>query len=75
MCVYYWFSSQLNAWDSKRIEEPDYDLRLEGFQEATSKMSELGTDGSSWSHDILETTLPIVHNIIFFLLEVSAIHD
>ncbi len=62
---------QLNAWDSKRIEEPDYDLRLEGFQETTNKVSELGGDGSPWSHDILETTLPIVYNVIFFLLEVS----
>ena len=29
------------------------------------------TDQTTWSHDFLETMLPIIHNVLFFLIEVK----
>ena len=52
--------SQLNAWDARRVDEPDYDARLAGFSSAKLliQQGELQT----------EEVLPILHNCIHFVL-------
>lgn len=52
--------ARLNAWNSKRVEEPDYDARLEGFANAKLLVQQ----------DALETDeiLPLLHNCIYFVL-------
>ena len=51
---------RLNAWNAKRLEEPDYDARLEGFANAKLLIQQ----------DALKTDeiLPLLHNCIFFVL-------
>ena len=52
--------SRLNAWNAKRLEEPDYDARLEGFANAKLLVQQ----------DALKTDeiLPLLHNCIYFVL-------
>ena len=52
--------SQLNAWNRKRLDEPDYDTRLAGFTNAKVliQQSALKTD----------EILPLLHNCIHFVL-------
>lgn len=51
--------SRLNAWNAKRLEEPDYDARLEGFANAKQLVQQ----------DALKTDeiLPLLHNCIYFV--------
>lgn len=52
--------ARLNAWNVKRLEEPDYDARLEGFSNAKLLVQQ----------DALKTEeiLPLLHNCIHFVL-------
>lgn len=52
--------ARLNAWSAKRLEEPDYDARLEGFANAKLLVEQ----------DALKTDeiLPLLHNCIYFVL-------
>ena len=52
--------TQVNAWNAKRLEEPDYDARLAGFANAKLliQQDELKT----------EEILPLLHNCIHFVL-------
>ena len=58
--VFLW---QLNAWDEKHIEEPAYEIRLAGFSEAKQALQ----NPRQWS---VNSVLPILHNAMFFLLQV-----
>lgn len=52
--------ARFNAWNAKRLEEPDYDARLEGFANAKLLVQQ----------DALKTDeiLPLLHNCIYFVL-------
>ena len=52
--------ARLNAWNAKRLEEPDYEARLEAFSNAKLLVQQ----------DALKTEeiLPILHNCIYFVL-------
>lgn len=52
--------ARLNSWNSRRLEEPDYDARLAGFANAKLLVEQ----------DALKTEeiLPILHNCIYFVL-------
>ena len=51
---------RLNAWNVKRLEEPDYDARLEGFSNAKLLVQR----GALKTEEIL----PLLHNCIYFVL-------
>ena len=53
--------SQINSWDSKRLEEPDYSVRLSGFSDA----SRLVKDGELTGEQIA----PVLHNCIHYVLQ------
>jgi U3 small nucleolar RNA-associated protein 20 len=54
----------LNAWDAKRIEEPDYILRLDAFKKMNSTIQE-------WSSFDMNLASCLVYNCIFFLNNVE----
>jgi len=51
---------QVNAWNPKSIEEPDYDFILNGFTTAGDLIATFNE----------EQLLPILNNAVFFLLQV-----
>lgn len=63
---------KVNSWDKKHVEEPDFEQRLKGFSEAGSKLPAPEVDGSEllWTPIVLDTTLPLVHNALFYLMKV-----
>lgn len=50
----------LNSWDEKHLDEPDYDKRLDAFRSVHE-----GIKSDQWSSKQL---LPVLHNVLFFLL-------
>lgn len=52
--------AQVNAWNPKSIDEPDYDSILNGFTMASELLDGLLED----------QLLPILHNAMYFLLQV-----
>jgi len=52
--------SQMNAWNAKRLEEPDYDARLAAFANAKVLIQQNGLK--------TEEILPLLHNCIHFVL-------
>lgn len=60
------FLLQLNAWDPKRVEEPDYLRRLAGFREVNSVIKSMTTLDSQFLHAVLM-------NSCFFIKSVSII--
>lgn len=62
----YSFLLQLNAWDPKRVEEPDYLRRLAGFREVNSVIKSMTTLDSQFLHAVLM-------NSCFFIKSVSII--
>ena len=51
---------RMNAWDSQRLDEPDYDKRLDAFRIVNTELR-----SNKWS---CEQILPILHNSLYFLL-------
>ncbi|XP_065645061.1 small subunit processome component 20 homolog isoform X3 [Hydra vulgaris] len=47
----------LNSWDKKRLEEPDFDRRLDAFRK-------IGEEISHWS---VKEILPVLYNCLFFI--------
>ena len=64
---FFMFSLQLNSWDEKHIEEPAYEMRLAGFSEAKQVLQ----NPRQWN---VNSVLPILHNAMFFLLQVWQPH-
>lgn len=61
-------TKQLNAWDKKRMDEPDYGIRLTAYQTITQRVRD--------SKDIcVDFLLPIIHNCCFFIINVSISQD
>ena len=56
---------QLNAWSPERVDEPDYNARIEGFCAGKKLLSTTGIDA--------EMILPILNNALFYVLTVSRI--
>ncbi|XP_068744813.1 small subunit processome component 20 homolog [Montipora capricornis] len=51
---------QLNSWNPKRLEEPDYDTRLSAFANARALLEQ----GALKTEEIL----PLLHNSVYFVL-------
>lgn len=55
------YVANLNSWEAKRLEEPDYDRRLGAYRTIVDL---LDTDADIWNG---ETILPILQNCFFFV--------
>ncbi|KAL5010991.1 hypothetical protein ScPMuIL_013296 [Solemya velum] len=55
---------QLNAWDRKRMDEPDYGVRLTAFQTITQRLRDLKAV-------CVDFLLPIIYNCCFFIINVD----
>jgi hypothetical protein len=66
LCFSLFFFLQLNAWDPKRVEEPDYLRRLAGFREVNSVIKSMTTLDTQFLHAVLV-------NSCFFIKSVSII--
>ena len=51
------------------MDEPDYNLRLEGFSDA----KRLVTDGEAAVATRVDLILPVLHNALFFLSQVYSL--
>ena len=51
---------QVNSWNPKRLEEPDYDTRLTAFSDARALLEQGGLE--------TEEVLPLLHNCTYFVL-------
>jgi len=59
---------QLNAWDRRQIEEPDYDSRFEGYLEAKEMLAAPpDSEERSWTLTRVDLVLPILHNALYSL--------
>lgn len=58
----------LNSWNAKRVDEPDYAQRLDGFKRARESFSSLIGQKSFISHGLI-----VVHNCCFFIAHVSTL--
>ncbi|XP_064596875.1 small subunit processome component 20 homolog [Liolophura sinensis] len=56
--------TQLNSWDKRRMEEPDYNIRLSAFQTINTTVKEM----TKIDTDFL---FPIIHNSCFFIVRVD----
>ena len=64
---------QLNSWDSRIIDEPDYDMRLEGFSEAKQLLltaCQQGEGPVQWTAGLVDMVTPHCHTCLFYLLQV-----
>lgn len=59
--------SQLNSWDKRKAEEPDYLARLEAFSQFNSLVS-------GQTEPNVDVLLPVVHNCCHFIHAVSCIN-
>ncbi len=57
--------TKLNSWDARRIDEPDYIVRLEAFDVAKETM----TSSKEPSVDLL---LMLLHNCCYFITNVCS---
>ncbi|XP_063970096.1 small subunit processome component 20 homolog [Lytechinus pictus] len=57
--------SRLNAWDRKRLDEPDYTLRLKAFRLANQMLED-----NSQKLDVRFFT-PLIHNCFYFILKID----
>ena len=60
------YSSQINSWDPKQIQEPNYELRQEGFTQARQLLQSF----SSKCHIQTKYILPLLQNAIYYVHEV-----
>ncbi|XP_078582715.1 small subunit processome component 20 homolog isoform X3 [Branchiostoma floridae x Branchiostoma japonicum] len=54
----------LNTWDRKRVEEPDYDTRLSAFKSVNQAMQD-------WVTIDMTFALPIIHNCFHIVLRIE----
>ena len=58
------FPCQMNAWNKRRLDEPDFDARLDGFSDADQFLVTMETPDT-------ELIQMLIHNCTYFLANVS----
>ena len=56
---------QLNAWNPKQAEEPDYTVRLDTFRSVMQQLKD-------WTEVDVDFLLPLIYNCCFFIKNVSS---
>jgi len=67
--------SSLNAWDRKRIDEPDFDVRLKAHKEINAILSKGTPPSTDWVYLVLYNCFHFVRKVSDFLVICVVFHE